>query len=82
MHRNDSIRDNPDQFDPLQFSSNNFEKHGPYDYILFSAGSRNCINQFLLKVDESHKVEMVSRLVFRTENDIKLWVELLPGPQL
>ena len=94
IHHNDSIWNHPDEFNPLRFSSNNLQKHGPYDYIPFSAGNRNCIgqhfamnemkvvvgtilNRFLLKVDESHCVEMISRLVLRTKNDIKLMVKPL-----
>ena len=73
-------------------SSQQTEKHGPHDYIPFSAGYRNCIgqnfainemkvvigtlvNHFSMKLDETHKVEMVPRVVLKTKNDIKLYLE-------
>lgn len=45
IHRNASIWKNPQEYDPLRFQPDNIEKHGPYDYIPFSAGYRNCIGQ-------------------------------------
>ena len=45
IHRNPSIWENPDHYNPLCFHPDNIEKHGPYDYIPFSTGSRNCIGQ-------------------------------------
>ncbi len=45
IHRNIAVWENPDKYYPLRFKPANLEKHGPYDYIPFSAGSRNCIGQ-------------------------------------
>ena len=92
IHRNVQVWERPNEFDPLRFLPANMEKHDPYDYIPFSAGSRNCIgqnfamnemkvvvgtivNQFLLKVDPNHKVEIVPRVVLRTKFDIKVLLE-------
>ena len=89
IHRNASVWENPNEYNPLRFLPSNMEKHGPYDYIPFSAGSRNCIgqnfamnemkvvvgtvvNKFKLKLDETHRVEMVPRVILRSKNDIKI----------
>ena len=45
IHRNPHIWERSSEYDPLRFQPANMEKHGPYDYIPFSAGSRNCIGQ-------------------------------------
>ncbi len=96
IHRNGNIWERPNEYDPLRFQPENFEKHGPYDYIPFSAGHRNCIgqnfamnemkvvigtivNHFVLKVDKTHVVEIVPKVILRTKNDIKLLLEPAPA---
>uniref|UniRef100_A0A182N0D8 Uncharacterized protein n=1 Tax=Anopheles dirus TaxID=7168 RepID=A0A182N0D8_9DIPT len=45
IHRNPAVYPDPERFDPERFSDHSTEKRGPYDYIPFSIGSRNCIGQ-------------------------------------
>ena len=47
IHRNPTIWENPAEYNPLRLSPEESVGRGPYDYIPFSAGRRNCIAQNL-----------------------------------
>jgi cytochrome P450 family 4 len=42
-----SVFPNPDKFDPERFAENSLisDERSPFDFIPFSAGSRNCISK-------------------------------------
>ena len=90
VHRNPAIWDNPSMFDPLRFHPQNAKMHGPYDYIPFSAGSRNCIGQnfamnemkFVIaltvthfQMSLAHSVDVNPMIILKSKAEIKLILE-------
>ncbi|XP_058822334.1 cytochrome P450 4C1-like [Topomyia yanbarensis] len=45
VHRNPAVYPDPERFDPERFAESAENRRGPFDYIPFSVGSRNCIGQ-------------------------------------
>jgi len=45
IHRNPDVFPDPEKFDPERFDEEKDRSWGPFDYIPFSAGTRNCIGQ-------------------------------------
>lgn len=45
LHRNPHIYPHAEKFIPERFTEEEAAKRGPYDYVPFSAGSRNCLGQ-------------------------------------
>ena len=51
IHHDPKIWPEPEKFDPYRFTSEEKAKHGPYDWIPFGSGPRNCIAMSLAQVE-------------------------------
>ena len=49
IHHDANVFPDPDKFDPERFADDSLisNERSPFDYIPFSAGSRNCVGEFM-----------------------------------
>ena len=51
IHYDPKIWPEPEKFNPYRFTSEEKAKHGPYDWIPFGSGPRNCVAMRLAQVE-------------------------------
>lgn len=85
VHRNPKIYPNPELFIPERFAEDAAITRGPYDYIPFSVGSRNCIGQkygmMQLKMTVVRLIANYRVLSSGTICDVKLRTDLVLRPE-
>uniref|UniRef100_A0A182M905 Cytochrome P450 n=1 Tax=Anopheles culicifacies TaxID=139723 RepID=A0A182M905_9DIPT len=84
IHRNPNVYPDPERFDPERFSDESTQRRGPYDYIPFSIGSRNCIGQryalLEMKVSIVRMISFYRILPGDTMHEIRLKTDLVLRP--
>nr|AFD04432.1 cytochrome P450 [Culex quinquefasciatus] len=84
IHRNPAVYPKPDRFDPERFSEHAEHKRGPFDYIPFSVGSRNCIGQryaiMEMKITLIRLLANYKILAGESLNDLRFKMDLVLRP--
>jgi cytochrome P450 len=61
IHRHPRLWDEPDVFNPHRFDDDHARKRHPLSILPFSVGPRNCIGEFLARVEMQFHVMMVAK---------------------
>ncbi|KAK7579854.1 hypothetical protein V9T40_000483 [Parthenolecanium corni] len=84
IHRSPENYPNPDNFDPLNFSTDRENSLNPYAFLTFSGGPRNCIGQKFAKLEEKIMLAMFFKKYEVTSmtkmKDIKLTTKVTIQP--
>ncbi|CAJ0931761.1 unnamed protein product, partial [Mesorhabditis belari] len=82
IHQNPAVYDNPDVFDPENFSEERVTKRHPFAYIPFSAGPRNCIGQKFALMEEKTMLSWFFRRFNITADSQTKFEENIPCPEI
>jgi len=77
LHNNSHVWDEPFEFKPERFSPENVVKMDPFQFIPFSAGSRNCIGQvFAMNEMKATIAHMIQRFQFHLDTERPIRMEI------
>ena len=70
IQRSPSLWDDPDRFDPDRFAREASDRRHPLAMVAFSAGPRNCIGEFLARIEmQMHLMIVAHRLSMQYSED-------------
>ncbi|XP_067663398.1 cytochrome P450 3A24-like [Haliotis asinina] len=83
IHHDSDRWDSPEEYDPERFSAENRSKHGPFDFLPFGNGPRNCIGMRLALVEAKITlIKLFKNFKFSTCSKTQIPLKFMPAALL
>ncbi|XP_071087868.1 cytochrome P450 3A41-like isoform X1 [Haliotis cracherodii] len=83
IHHDSDRWDRPEEYDPERFSAENRSKHGPFDYLPFGNGPRNCIGMRLALVEAKITlIKLFKNFKFSSSSKTQIPLTFMPSALL